>query len=54
LAGKNPHPSGDSILLSHWQARFTAYLLGQDIRGNGGNDMGHVRRVYKTATRINE
>jgi uncharacterized protein len=40
--------------VAHWEQQFTAYLLGQDIHEDGAHDMGHLRRVYKTATRINE
>jgi uncharacterized protein len=41
-------------LPAHWQPLFSAYLLQQDIHEDGAHDMGHLRRVYKTAVRINE
>jgi uncharacterized protein len=53
-AGAADVDAAADALIAHWQAQFTAYLLGQDIHEDGAHDMGHIRRVYKTAVRINE
>jgi uncharacterized protein len=43
-----------NALVTCWQPQFTAYLLGQDIHGDGAHNIGHFKRVWKMAARINE
>ena len=41
-------------MITHWQEEFTTYLLSQDIHADGAHDMGHLRRVYKTAVQLDQ
>jgi uncharacterized protein len=38
--------------LSYWEDRFTSYLLSLHSHTDGAHDLGHLRRVWKTALHL--